>query len=296
MIIFHHNDLDGRCSAFWCTFVKDDGRKKFIEVNYGFNIDFEKEIEPDEKVYVVDFSFEPEDMKKILKITKNIVWIDHHITAIAKYDKFSEEIPGLRHAGNIAACALTYIYLNVLTNQGEGNIVESFSTGMFDKVPFFTKLISDWDSWTLQLTPTKKFVIGCELYTTNPENIFWTKLYSSKEFMYKIIEEGEVCIKYRDEWSKELLKSYGFEVEFEGYKCFAVNLGRCNSDYFKSVGGTDKYDILIPFIFNGKKWSVSLYSGHNGVDVSKIAMKYGGGGHRGASGFSVDTLPFERKD
>jgi len=30
------------------------------------------------------------------------------------------------------------------------------------------------------------------------------------------------------------------------------------------------------------------------VDVSKIALKYGGGGHVGASGFQVKELPFKK--
>lgn len=46
--------------------------------------------------------------------------------------------------------------------------------------------------------------------------------------------------------------------------------------------------------FDGQKWNVSLYHAkHNtGIDLSKIAVKFGGGGHRGACGFQMDKLPF----
>ena len=39
---------------------------------------------------------------------------------------------------------------------------------------------------------------------------------------------------------------------------------------------------------NGKIWTVSLYHAkHNtGIDLSEIAKKYNGGGHRGACGFT----------
>jgi nanoRNase/pAp phosphatase (c-di-AMP/oligoRNAs hydrolase) len=94
----------------------------------------------------------------------------------------------------------------------------------------------------------------------------------------------------------------GFETEFEGqstndytyrpYKCFAVNLGHCNSDYFKSLP-EGKYDILMPFVFNGEQFIISLYS--KTVDVSEIAKKYGGGGHKGAAGFTCYRLPFTRR-
>lgn len=46
--------------------------------------------------------------------------------------------------------------------------------------------------------------------------------------------------------------------------------------------------------FDGRKWDVSLYhaDGKEQHDLSLIAVKYGGGGHRGACGFRSDKLPF----
>ena len=104
-----------------------------------------------------------------------------------------------------------------------------------------------------------------------------------------LIQQGETMTTFRDGWAKEYMK-LGFETEFEGVKCFAVNLGHCNSEYFKSLPD-DKYDALMPFVFNGDMYTVSLYS--KTVDVSEIAKKYGGGGHKGAAGFQCKQLPFE---
>ena len=107
----------------------------------------------------------------------------------------------------------------------------------------------------------------------------------------KIIEEGKTMIKYRDNLAKEYCKSKGFETEFEGHKVFAMNIGLAGSDWFKSIDD-GSYDILMPFSYNGKhkNWSYSMYS--KTVDVSVIAKKYGGGGHKGASGFTTDKLIF----
>ena len=88
-----------------------------------------------------------------------------------------------------------------------------------------------------------------------------------------------------------LISKKGFETIFEGYKAFALNLGLCNSEYFKSVdNGT--YDLLMPFSFDGDEWIISLYS--RNIDVSEIAKKYGGGGHKGAAGFHCKELPFKK--
>ena len=98
-------------------------------------------------------------------------------------------------------------------------------------------------------------------------------------------------LKYRDGWAKEYLKRFGFEVDFEGLNCFAVNLGNCNSEYFKSLP-EGKYDAFMPFAYNGEKWTVSMYSKTH--DVSDICKKYGGGGHAQAAGFTCEELPFKK--
>ena len=94
--------------------------------------------------------------------------------------------------------------------------------------------------------------------------------------------------RYRDQWRRPIVNR-GVLKHLEGYKAFALNLGLCNSEYFKSVdNGT--YDLLIPFSFDGDEWIISLYS--RNIDVSEIAKKYGGGGHKGAAGFHCKELPF----
>lgn len=48
------------------------------------------------------------------------------------------------------------------------------------------------------------------------------------------------------------------------------------------------------FYWNGATWTVSLYHAahRKDLDLSAIAVKYGGGGHRGACGFRAAKLPF----
>lgn len=46
------------------------------------NILIMETIKPNEQIYIVDFSISSEEMRELLKITKDITWIDHHKTAI----------------------------------------------------------------------------------------------------------------------------------------------------------------------------------------------------------------------
>lgn len=296
MKCFYHNDADGKCSAFWVklsaglTDLENNYENEFIEMDYSKPFPMDK-INKDEMVYIVDFSISPEEMRSLLKITKDVTWIDHHKTAIEKYVDFDEDIRGVRYDG-VAGCMLTYCYIHHMTDRGTGAI-KPFDIKMAEDAPMFTKLIADWDVWKFQYgDDTRHFVTAFNAYDFDPESKLWDRFICFPDDMWnsatsELIFQGITMMEYRDGWATEVCKSKGFYIDFEGYKCFALNLPNCNSDYFKSIDSRT-YDILIPFSFDGEKWVYSLYS--QTVDVSKIAKTYGGGGHKGAAGFVSKEL------
>ena len=296
MKCFYHNDADGRCAGFWvyyCAGLSDvNDNAEFIEMSYEkpFPMDI---IRPDEQVYIVDYSISPDEMRELLKITKDVTWIDHHKTAIEKYEGFEHDIRGVRIDG-IAACMLTYCYLHRMTVGGLGEI-RPFDIRMTEDAPCFTKLIADWDVWKFDYgDETRKFVTAFNAEDFRPKSTNWHRFVDDnidRNAELVMIGWGATMIRYRDGWAKECLKRFGFETEFEGLKCFAVNLGNCNSEYFKSLP-EGKYDVFMPFAFNGEKWTVSMYSTTH--DISGICKKYGGGGHAGAAGFQCKELPFKK--
>ena len=296
MKCFYHNDADGKCAGFW---VWKDAilsnamvRSEFIEMSYEKPFPMDT-ILPGEQIYIVDYSISPDEMRELLKITTDVTWIDHHKTAIEKYEGFEHDIRGIRYDG-IAGCMLTYCYLHHTTDRGSGEI-KPFDITMAYDAPMFTKLIADWDVWKFEYgDATRYFITAFNCHDFHPSSDVWNQfLNNTWGFSAEgvLIEKGEVMIKYRDGWAKECLKRYGFEVEFEGLKCFAVNLGNCNSEYFKSLP-EGKYDAFMPFAFNGEKWTVSMYSTTH--DISGICKKYGGGGHMKAAGFQCVELPFKK--
>ena len=50
------------------------------------------------------------------------------------------------------------------------------------------------------------------------------------------------------------------------------------------------YDIVMPFNYNGRKWRYSIYTVKTGVDCSRIAKQFAGGGHPQAAGFTTYNL------
>ena len=299
MKCFYHIDEDGKCAAFWVNKLArhyDGYEKEFIPINYGMDFPFDI-IHQDEQIYIVDFSILPEQMEQLLKVTENVTWIDHHVSAIKRYDNFPYAIKGIRYDG-IAGCMLTYCYLKhmIKLDQNNGSVAcVPFDISMTEDAPMFTKYIADFDVWKFDYgEDTKAFEMGLQLYDLNPvaddkDNIFEAMLILGCEVECDVISRGRDLLTYRDNWAKEYCEYCGFETEFEGYKCFAMNLAMISSDHFKSVN-EEEYDMFIGFSYNGKSWNYSLRS--TKVDCSQIAMKYGGGGHKGASGFSTNELIF----
>lgn len=273
MKCYYHNDADGKCAgailkkAVNTTFLK--GPVNFIKMQYKDEVKVE-DIEEGEDIYILDFSFKPEVMNEVLKVTKNIVWIDHHKTAFEYEDKYTEDLIGIRSVEK-SACELTWAYL------------------FNDDPPYGVTLIGDFDTWKFKLAKTMEFKYGLESWDHSPESDVWDHVLDDDWDYEGMQDSGEVIIRFRDNICKDF-KLFGYETRFEGWLAFAQNLYMFGSLAFNEL--IDQYNVLISFVFDGQNYTVGLYS--KKIDVSKIANQYGGGGHPGASGFVCRELPFKK--
>jgi len=276
MKCFYHNDNDGLFAAacVYADAIKRGETGEYIPINYDILFPLDT-ICPDEKIWIVDFSISPEDMLRLLEITSNIIWIDHHATAIEKYNGFPVEIEGVQQSG-IAGCELTYTFIfpNTLT-------------------PWAIRLVGDRDVWNWEFGDTTKyFHAGMFLQEFDPTTDTMQQLVRTNSSLYtKIVTQGQLIEQYREKYNSRYCKQVSYEVTFEGHCCLVMNKGMSASDEFGT--GTHDYDIVIPYVFNGDNYIVSLYSVK--IDVSEIAKKYGGGGHKGAAGFHCKSLPFSKE-
>jgi oligoribonuclease NrnB/cAMP/cGMP phosphodiesterase (DHH superfamily) len=301
MKVFYHNDMDGRCAAHVISSYDDypTASSCFRSINYGIEFPFD-EIEKAERVYILDYSIEPEEMKRLLEITENVIWIDHHKTAIEKYEDFlwvdsglaertghHTDLLGLRSV-EMAGCCLAYNWVRV--NRSPYDY-------MSNTIPMYIKLIGDRDTWTWEYgDTTREFFAGLEAEDTFPTAPVWNDLRWDQGLakLNQIRVNGRVIQKYKDRVEPEYIQAHGFWVEFHGHRCFAVN-GRFPSQPIQTVA--PDADIWMPFrYFPGGYWMVSLLTDKD-IDVSEIAKQYEyhgkrGGGHRGAAGFECAYPPF----
>lgn len=277
MKIFFHNDMDGKCAAhivlLFDPITRDDLTCQAI--NYGIDFPFDI-IGSGERVYIVDFSIEPEDMVRLKGITADVIWIDHHKSAIEKYEGFSGDIAGIRSV-DAAGCELTWRYFSK------------------SEAPEYVRLIGDRDTWTWKYGDrTKHFFAGLESFDTAPQAPIWDSLSREAKYVDMTILDGKVIQRYKDITHQEYIKENGFWVDFHDYRCYAVN-GRYSSQPFEAV--VPDADIWIPFRYmKGDYWMVSLLTNKD-IDVSVIAeeYKYHGkrcGGHKKAAGYECSYPVF----
>ena len=88
MKIIYHNDNDGYCSAAiaykFYSESKIFDKIELIEMDYDKVFPIET-ITKSETIVIVDFSLSEEMWLKLFEKTDNIIWIDHHKSAIEKY-------------------------------------------------------------------------------------------------------------------------------------------------------------------------------------------------------------------
>lgn len=274
---YHSSDLDGKCSAALVD-IYLNGNVTLMPINYDKPFPF-KDIKKDDTVYMVDFGLQPfGEMVKLNKMC-NLIWIDHHSSAIKDYEKSGTYIDGLRRVGD-AGCELIWEYF--------------WGTSHIPKV---VHLLGRYDIWDWQNTPNAlEFQYGMKLQeNTHPSNkdLWETLIVEEDDYIINdIISKGKMLAEYEQTQNKSLCRYLAFETEIDGFQAIAINEGG-DSIVLDSVWDPIRHDLRIMFVRKYGKWSVSLYTSKDGVDVSEIAKEHGGGGHKGASGFSCFTLPFD---
>jgi oligoribonuclease NrnB/cAMP/cGMP phosphodiesterase (DHH superfamily) len=275
MKCFYHSDADGICSAHilkcYNNAEKLRPNMEFYPISYNEKFPIEN-IKKNEQVWILDFSIPVEDMILLQEKTRDIIWIDHHQTAIDKYANFKKHIHGDRDS-KFAGCLLTQRYLF-------GDHVE---------VPNYIQYVADRDIWIFDFKESKPFHQAFLLKgQPGPEDPWWDSLLIESNLRSEVYK-GLIAIEMSQNINKVACEKYSYETDFEGYKVLACNTTSRTSDLFGEK--FNDYDFVLPYTFDGENFIVSIYSSK--MDVVEIAKKYGGGGHLRACGFVCKDLPFK---
>jgi len=290
MKVMYHNDADGKCAA-WLVANKSGGHHAvcidYVPVDYTseFPLDI---IADDEVVWIVDYSIKPDVMNELLKVTDNVVWIDHHVSAIEEYSNSvvnPEGIDGLRST-SFSGCELTWLYL-IRKCFGHGVEINGSELSECDEI---VRLVGDRDTWSFKYGEYSKWLHEAFKAAGEPGPLsdWWDHCLCDIE---SALKNGKALLDHSNSMYKSIVDRCSYEVDFEGHKILV-----CNSPVFTSELFGDRvkdYPFVAVYCYMDGKWKVSLYSVN--MDVVEFAKKHGGGGHPRACGFVSDTVPFEVK-
>ena len=261
IVVIYHGECPDGFSAAWVAWKKFGDSTDYVPAHHG-------ELVPEgligKEIYMLDFVYPVDAMRKVVKDNKKVVVIDHHKSAEESVKMAHEYVYEMDRSG--AVLTWQYFYPEL-------------------PVPWLLKYIEDRDIWKLELPET--FAMGLMLDTFDKNFETWNKLAEELEdesTRRLYIEQGKLIQKYEDKVIEDICDSNKEIVEFEGYEIYAVNAPHFFASQMGHTLCKEKPPIAIVWQWSGGKISASLRS-DGSVDVSEIAKKYGGGGHKGAAGF-----------
>ena len=282
LCIYHIADHDGKGSAAIVRSVYPD--IELMGLNHDMEIPYD-EIKKHDKIIVCDISLPLEFMFE-LNESADFTWIDHHISVIEQYEKTvtqkgKKTLKGLRRVGT-AAMVLTWEYFYPDR-----------------ELPLGIKLLGLNDIFDLKDKRVRPFEYAMQSLGVNrPTDKVWEDIINGTMDIDAMVEKGKAILSYIRNRNFRLVRAQAFESEYEGLKCICANMPQGYSEFYDSLDNIKDYDMMVNFFMNKKNcWNLSFYTSKEDVDVSKIAEKFGGGGHAKAAGASsLKELPeFLRK-
>lgn len=271
LCIYHMADHDGKGSAAIVKSIYPE--VEFLPFNHDSEIPYD-EIEKHNEIIICDIAL-PIDYMFDLNNRKDLTWIDHHVSIIDEYEQRIKdgetEIKGIRKVGT-AAIILTwqYFYPN-------------------KRVPLGIKLLGLNDIFDLEDRRVRPFEYAMQALGVNkPNEKIWGQLIRDEIEINPMVERGRAILSYIHNRNYRLVRAEAFVSEYEGYKCICANIPQGYSEFYDSLDNIEDYDVMVNFFMNKKNcWNLSFYTAKDNIDVSKIAAKFGGGGHAKAAGASA---------
>ncbi|WP_156428097.1 phosphohydrolase [Novosphingobium sp. FSW06-99] len=292
-IMIYHADCADGFGAAWAVWKKWGNRVQFFPASYG---DAPPEV-LGKHVLIGDFSYKSDGLAS-LHGAASVVILDHHKTAeadLALYRRFSEKPH--RFTMPVAASMARdladngYPPINALFDMdrsGARMVWDFCHPGV--EVPLLIRLIEDRDLWRFTFPETKPFGawLRCEPMTFDAWSAVDDRL-CKENGLAEIMAEALAMQRFMDQKVDEIarfarvchLGGFGGVPVCNCPPMFASEVGHYLLAKYPDAPFSATYCDLKSF----RGWSLRSEDGRQ--DVSFVAKKFGGGGHRNAAGFGV---------
>ena len=268
IVIYHADCVDGFCSAFLLHLCYGDGVEyvphKYVPHKYGMEPLGDESV-INEVVYIVDFSFNADVLVHWSTLCKKLVVLDHHKTALHVGELISDGIIEGVFDLERSGARLTYDWLTYV----EGYCLEDEEE--------LVNYVQDRDLWKFELENSEWVNLAIQSYPMTFES--WCSMPSISTLEL----EGGVIERYKDALIAAHVKEMVVDDKVTGD---LVPYVTCSCPQLVSELG-NIVSMGYPYaIIDNSRGGYSLRSqAVGGVDVSVIAKRFGGGGHKHAAGF-----------
>lgn len=223
-------------------------------------------------VIMVDFSYKKDVILEMSKTARSILILDHHKTAEEDL-KFEPTIEG-------SDCCQIKVVFDM---ERSGAVIAWEYYHPNKEIPQLLLHIQDRDLWKFALNGTRTIMAAIFSYPQNFE--MWDGL--MKTPLEDLKQEGAAINRHHMKCVDDIISTYEDSTVICGYKVPVVNAPFM---YSSDVAGmlAIGHPFAAVYALTKTKMIFSLRSAKDGIDVSKIAKLFGGGGHKNAAGFSVD--------
>lgn len=267
LVLYHGKCYDGFGAAFAAWKALGDNAK-YIPMGYGNTV--QDVTDYYNTIYISDFSFDEATLLKLKKNADKIVLLDHHKTAEEMLKPLIGKYPDIEiyFDMNKSGALMTWEYFH-----GTDNVLQ------------LIKHISDRDLWQFKLDGSREIHAALLAYPMS------FKVWDSFNVV-ELEKEGQVLLKNLDSNVAKIVDNR-FNIAFEGMDVPVVNTSIAWSEVGNKLVEETKKPFVMSFTDLGEKIMFSLRSIPE-FDCTEIAKKYGGGGHKNASGFKVSrTVAYE---
>jgi len=291
IMIYHANCADG-FGAAWAAWMRWGDSVEYVPVSYGQ--------EPPEllgkHVLIGDFSFKRDTFERTAPGAASVIILDHHATAEAELqpwrvfvDKQNSPLTvDVVETAWAAENRINRVLAHFNKNRSGARMVWDFCFPGED-APMLIKLIEDRDLWRFTMPETKPFGVWlrCEPMDFERWELIAQELNDGNDSA-RIFSEAAAMQRFSDAKVAEIGRLARRGI-IDGQE---VPLCNCPPMFASEVGHwLLAENPFAPFVAcysdQGKARGYSLRSEDCRADVSEIARKYGGGGHRNAAGFGV---------
>lgn len=257
--VIYHGCCDDGFGAAWSAWKRLGDRAHYLPAQHGEAVP----PLPDEScLALVDFCYPRPIMEQLAARLKGLVVLDHHLTAEADLRDF----PGAVFDMNLSGAHLAWNYFHPQ-----------------EPLPELLAYVEDKDLWRFALPQSKEVTAALRSYPMDFE--IWDGF-----SVPQLKVEGVALLRFQEQFVEAHCKRVRWE-NLGGHRIPVVNASDCRSEianrlctlYPEAAFAAAYYDL-----HDGhRSWSLRSVGD---FDVAAVAKRFGGGGHKNASGFT-ETQP-----